>query len=82
MVSSFIVKHRLWGAWASVFVAHGHGCPARGIQDLPGPVEPVSPVLAGGLSTTGPPRSSASKFLRETGVDCFLYCFCLVLVSE
>ena len=64
-VSSFIVKHRLWGAWASVFVAHGRGCPARGIQDLPGPVEPVSPVSAGGLSTTGPPRKFGIQILER-----------------
>ena len=44
-------------------VAHGLGCPvACGIFPDQG-TEPVSPVLAGGLSTTGPPGKSKKKKL-------------------
>ena len=52
---SLVVEHRLqtcrlssYGSWAQ---------PLRGLWDLPRPgFEPVSPALAGGLSTTPPPE--------------------------
>ncbi len=54
VVASPIVEHRLQMRRLS-----GHGSwaqPLRGMWDLPGPGhEPVSPALAGGLSTTAPP---------------------------
>ena len=44
-------EHRLYSA-ESMVVAYG-------MWDLPGPgIEPVSPALAGGLLTTGPPEKS------------------------
>ena len=55
-VACFVAEHRLKGAWALVVVAQGFSCPlACGIL-LPRPrIEPMSPALAGGLLTTGPP---------------------------
>ena len=54
VVSSPVAEHRLWTRRLS-----GHGSWAQllcGMWDLPGPGhEPVSPALAGGLSTTAPP---------------------------
>ena len=53
-VASPVAEHRLRTRRLS-----GHGSraqPLRGMWDLPGPGhEPVSPALAGGLSTTAPP---------------------------
>ena len=53
------------GTWVSVAAPHGLGiCGPQAqllhdIQDPPGPgIEPVSPALAGGFPTTGPPRKS------------------------
>ena len=46
------------GAWTWLFC---------GMWDLPGPkIEPVSPALAGGFLTTGPPRKSLPEaFLKS-----------------
>ena len=42
--------------------------------DLPGPGrEPVSPALAGGFLTTGPPGKSLRRFLTDLIVDSFLF---------
>ena len=53
-----------WDLWGSFIAMHGFSscdsAPAHGIL-VPGPgIKPVSPVLQGGLSTTGPP----GKFLK------------------
>ena len=51
------VEHRLsrCGSWAQLL---------RGMWDLPGPgIEPVSPALAGGFSTTAPPGKPSNRFL-------------------
>ena len=62
--------HRLQQLWhvGSVVVAHGlSSCGTRasllhGMWDLPGPgLEPVSPALAGGFSTTVPPGKSLTQ---------------------
>ena len=55
IAASLVAEHRLqthrlsnYGSWAQ---------PLRGMWDLPRPgLEPVSPALAGGFSTTAPPR--------------------------
>ena len=45
----------------------------RGMWDLPGPgLEPVSPALAGRLSTTAPPGKPSSELLYLSG---FIYLF-------
>ena len=42
--------------------------------DLPGPGrEPVSPALAGGFLTTGPPVKSLRRFLTDLIVDSFFF---------
>ena len=54
VVASLVARHRLssCGAWASL---------TQDMWDLPRPgIEPVSPALAGGLLTTGPPEKSES----------------------
>ena len=46
-------------------VVHGAHLP-QGMWDLPGPgIESVSPALAKGFSTTGPPGKSQGLVLRE-----------------
>ena len=54
MVASLVAAHRLWSAGLAV-VVHGLSCmwtlPRAGIK-------PVSPALAGGFLTTGPPGKS------------------------
>ena len=45
---------------------------SQGIWDLPRPaIEPISPALAGGFLTTGPPRQSLCLH-RDVLVKCFL----------
>ena len=53
---SVVVARGPWSA-GSVVVVHWLSCSAAcGMWDLPGPgLEPVSPALAGGFLTTGPP---------------------------
>ena len=49
----------------SVAVVHGAHLP-QGVWDLPGPgIESVSPALARGFSTTGPPGKSQGLVSRE-----------------
>ena len=49
----------------SVAVVHGAHLP-QGMWDLPGPgIESVSPALARGFSTTGPPGKSQGLVSRE-----------------
>ena len=61
--SSFIQEP--WHA-GSVFVVHG--LRSHGMWDLLGPrVEPVSPALAGGFLTTGPPGKSSIGYCKGRG---------------
>ena len=53
-VASLVLEHRLRGAQASVVVWCGLSCSVACGIFLEG-VEPVSPALAGGVLTTGPP---------------------------
>ena len=63
IAASLVAEHRLQtrrlsncGSWAQLL---------RGMWDLPGPgLEPMSPALAGGLSTTAPPGKPSSHFLK------------------
>ena len=49
--------------------------PLRGMWDLPRPgLEPVSPALAGRLSTTAPPGKSRSVVLFKSGNELPLLC--------
>ena len=70
-VASLVAEHGLWSMWASVVVAHESGVMAHGLKsvgsvavgllplsvwNLPGSgINPVSPALAGGFLSTGPP---------------------------
>ena len=46
----------------------------RGMWDPPGPgLEPVSPALAGGLSTTAPPGKPCASFLMTQSTATFLH---------
>ena len=57
-VVSLVAEHGLWDTWASVVVARGLSCPvACGILDSGQRIEPMSPALARGFLTTGPPGS-------------------------
>ena len=58
-----VAQHRPWGTQASVVVAHRLSCAvACGILvPIPG-IELVSPALAGGFLTTGPPAKSWGFF--------------------
>ena len=55
----------------SVVVAHG-AQPLCGMWDLPRPgLEPVSPALAGGFSTTAPPGKPLLGFYENINLICF-----------
>ena len=57
---------RALGAGLQLFVVLGHGCSAACGVLVPEPgIEPVSPALAGGVSTTGPPGKSLALLLYE-----------------
>ena len=63
-VASLVAEHRLQAAWASGVVAHGLGCSVACGIFVPGPgIEPVSPVLAAGFPTSGPPEKTYFSFL-------------------
>ena len=50
-------------------MAHGHGCSAACGILVPEPgIEPMSPALASGFLTTGPPGKSLALLLYEGGV--------------
>ena len=52
-------EHQLQGSWAQLL---------RGTWDLLGPgIEPLSPALAGGFPTTGPPGKSCQDPISEQG---------------
>ena len=56
VVASPVAEHRLRTRRLSGHGSRAQPQPLRGMWDLPGPGhEPVSPALAGGLSTTAPP---------------------------
>ena len=56
----------------------GSAVTAHSMWDHPGPgMEPVSPALAGGFLTTGPPRTSPRRFFCL--FVCFGFFFCFVL---
>ena len=58
-VASLVADHRLHSVQASEVEAHDLSCPAACGILVPGlGIEPVSPVLAGGFLTTGPPGKS------------------------
>ena len=65
IAASLVVEHRLQtrrlsnhGSWAQLL---------RGMWDLPRPgLEPVSPALAGGFSTTAPPGKPYQTLLTKT----------------
>ena len=67
IAASLVAEHRLQthrlsncGSWAQ---------PLRGLWDLPRPgLEPVSPALAGRLSTTGPPGKPLRLFSYKNNV--------------
>ena len=61
-VGSIYAVHSLssCSSWASLIVVHGPSCPtACGILGPRPGIEPTSPVLEGGFSTTGPPGKSS-----------------------
>ena len=58
------------GAWASLVVARGLKL-LHGMWDLPGAgLEPMSPALAGGFSTTAPPAKPQDGYFET--LDCHL----------
>ena len=62
VVASLVAEHRFQGSEASV-AASGLSCTVACGVLVPRPgIEPVSPELAGGFSTTGPPGKSQEKF--------------------
>jgi len=64
-VVSLVTKHELLGVWASVDVAHGLSYPAAcGIFLDQGWNPSVTPELAGGFLTCGPPGRSYIYFLH------------------
>ena len=78
-VASLVAEHRLWGTWASVVVVHGLSCPkAGGILVSGSGIEPMSPELASGVLTAGPPQKSLSlpfSYLLSAGERAEDSCF-------
>ena len=70
IVASLVAEHRLQirrlsscGSWAQLL---------RGMWDLPRPgLEPMSPALAGGFSTTAPPGKPPIDFLKTNYIQTF-----------
>ena len=64
---SRVAVHGLRSVRAQWLAAHGLSCSAACVILVPHPgIEPVSPALQGGLSTTGPPgKSPCFLFMRE-----------------
>ena len=70
MVASLVAEHRLPSS-GSVVVALGFVAPRS--VGLPGPgIEPMSPALTDGLSTTGPPGKSIKVFLKRSEKKSFI----------
>ena len=61
-----LIAEQFPGAWPSAVVAHQLSCSkVRGILDLPPGIEPLSPALAGGFLTIGPPGKSPESWLAS-----------------
>ena len=66
IVASLVAEHRLQTRRLSSCGSRDQLL--RGMWDLPRPgLEPVSPVLAGGFSTTAPPGKPALSFFKKSG---------------
>ena len=77
ITASLVAEHRLQTHRLSSCGSRAQ--PLRGMWDLPRPgLEPVSPALAGGLSTTAPPGKPPTVLLNK-GIAFF--CFVLFLFS-
>ena len=81
VVASLVAERGLWAgrrnSWGTVAL-----CP-HGMWDLPRPgIEPVSPALADGLSTTGPPGESLSVFLLLSFVSSLFILDCDIMMYK
>ena len=70
VATPLVAAHRLLGTRASVFVVHSLSCCGswalllHSMWYIPRPgIEPLSPALAGGFLTTGPPGTSSCMLL-------------------
>ena len=72
IAASLVAEHRLQTRRLS-----NRGSRAQllhGMWDLPGPgLEPVSPAVAGGFSTTAPPGKPSGRVLSDDKVSCLEY---------